>query len=106
MNNKSEFDGSTLEYIGYSLFAFLLNVITFGILSWYTACMLMRWQTKHTLIEGRRLQFNGKALDLFLNSIVWVFLTIITLGIYALWVPVKFMKWKAERTVFMAPEAA
>lgn len=104
MDKKSTFDGSTLEYIGYSILAYLLVFFTLGIMSWYASCMLLRWTTKHTIIEGKRLQFNGKAWDLFVKSIVWILLTLVTFGIYGLWVPVKVLRWKAENTTFAPAE--
>lgn len=63
--------------------------------------MLYNWETKHTVINGKRLQFDGNALQLFGNWIKWFLLTVITLGIYGLWLPIKLRKWKTMHTSFV-----
>ena len=61
---RSYFDGTVLQLVGYSLLAGLLTAVTFGIGYPWALCMLKRWETKHTYIESRRLQFDGKGLQL------------------------------------------
>lgn len=98
--NKSYFDGSLLQKIGWSILGFFITLVTFGICYPWAVCMLYDWETKHTVIEGRRLAFDGKAIQLFGNWIKWFLLTIITLGIYGLWIPIKLKKWITNHTYF------
>ena len=62
--------------------------------------MIYSWETKHTVIEGRRLTFDGTAIELFGQWIKWFLLTIITLGIYSFWVAISLKKWKTKHTHF------
>ncbi len=62
--------------------------------------MVYNWETKHTVIEGKRLKFTGTAIGLFGNWIKWWILTIITFGIYGFWLNIKLKKWITKHTVF------
>ncbi len=62
--------------------------------------MIYRWETKHTVINGKRLHFDGTASQLFGNWILWVLLTIITIGIYSFWLRIELKKWKTKHTFF------
>lgn len=73
---RSHFDGTVLQLVGYSLLAGLLTTVTFGIGYPWALCMLKRWETKHTYIESRRLQFDGNGLQLLG---MWVMLALIPL---------------------------
>lgn len=97
---KSYFDGGLLQYIGWSILGFLVTVCTFGICYPWSITMILGWKTRHTVINGRRLQFTGSAIGLFGNWIKWWILTIITLGIYSFWLFIAMEKWKTKHTVF------
>lgn len=99
-SDTSYFDGTTLQLIGWRLLAFLINSITLYIAYPWTACMLARWETKHTVINGRRLAFTGKGSQLFGRYILWIFLTIITFGIYSIWLSLGIKKWLVKHTVY------
>lgn len=77
-----------------------MTVLSLGICLPWAVCMLYSWETKHTVIEGRRLKFNGKAIWLFGSWIKWLLLTIITFGIYGFWVPIAIKKWVTKHTTF------
>ena len=96
----SYFDGGLLQKIGWSLLGGLITLITLGICYPWAVCMICNWETKHTVIEGRRLAFDGKAIQLLGNWIKWFLLTLITLGIYGLWVTIKMKKWVTKHTYF------
>ena len=57
-----------------------------------------RWETSHTVIDGRRLYFDGTAAQLFGSWIKWLLLTIITIGIYGFWVGIKMKQWVTLHT--------
>lgn len=97
---ESKFDGRLIQQIGWSLLAALLSVFTLGIGVPWAVCMLERWETKHTVVDGKRLTFDGKGGQLFGNYIKWLLLTIITLGIYSLWLGIKMKQWVAKHTHF------
>jgi uncharacterized membrane protein YjgN (DUF898 family) len=97
---KSYFDGGLLQLIGWEILGGLVTILTLGICYPWAICMIYRWETKHTVINGRRLKFNGTAAQLFGNWIKWLLLTIITLGIYSFWLNIKLMKWKTKHTEF------
>ena len=97
---NSYFDGGLLQKIGWGLLGGLLTLVTLGLGLPWAICMTYRWETKHTVIEGRRLAFDGNGAQLFGNYIKWFLLTIITLGIYGLWVSIKLKKWIVKHTYF------
>ena len=99
-SGESYFDGGLAQQIGYTILGALVTVFTLGICYPWAFCMLYRWETKHTVINGKRLVFDGKAVQLFGKWIVWSLLTIITLGIYAFWLQIALKKWKTKHTHF------
>ena len=100
MKNDSYFDGGLLQLIGWKLLGGFITSITLGICYPWAKCMVYNWETKHTVIEGRRLKFTGTAIGLFGNWIKWWLLTIITFGIYGFWLNIKLKKWVTKHTVF------
>ncbi len=100
LEQKSYFDGGLLQLIGWKILGFLLTLITLGIGFPWAKCMVESWETKHTVIEGRRLRFDGTGGQLFGNYIKWVLLTIITIGIYSFWLAIKMKKWVVKHTHF------
>lgn len=96
----SKFDGNVPECIGITIFCLLLSIITLFIGLPWAICIKIEWETKHTIVDGRRLSFDGTGGQLLGWCILWAILTSITLGIYALWVPIKMSQWKAEHTHF------
>ena len=102
----SEFRGRTIQLIGWRLLGLLLTGITLGIGAPWAYCMVLRWQIKHTYINGKQLYFDGKGLQLLGRYLVWGLLTLVTFGIYALFIPVRMRRWKAEHTRFATPSDA
>ncbi|MBQ3142082.1 MAG: DUF898 family protein [Bacilli bacterium] len=100
MEKNSYFDGGLLQLIGWKILGFLVTIFTLGICYPWALCMIYSWETKHTVIEGKRLIFDGKAIQLFGNWIKWLFLCVITLGIYAFWLSISLKKWKTLHTHF------
>lgn len=99
--NTSYFDGGLLEYLLWAILGGLITVITFGIGFPWAACMLYRWETSHTVINGQRLGFDGTGGQLLGNWLLWLLLTIITFGIYGFWVHIKLKQWRTKHTYFM-----
>lgn len=99
-DEKSYFDGGLLQLIGWYILGFAITVLTLGICYPWACCMIYSWETKHTVVNGRRLRFNGTAIGLFGNWIKWFLLTVITFGIYGFWLSIKLKKWKVAHTEF------
>ncbi len=55
----SYFDGGLLQLIGWRILGVLVTVFTFGICYPWALCMVYNWETKHTVINGKRLAFDG-----------------------------------------------
>lgn len=76
-------------FIAIGIFAFFM--LWLG-LAWATVVVL-RWEYRHTVINGKRLVFKGKKGALWGQYLKWFFLTVLTLTIYGLWVWIKMKKW-------------
>lgn len=100
-NGVSYFDGHTAELIGYEILCAFITIISFGICLPWAVCMFARWETQHTVVNGRRLTFDGRGGELIWKWLLWVFLTIITFGIFGIWVGIKFKRWMVEHTHFV-----
>lgn len=98
---KSYFDGGLLQLIGWEILGFLITVCTLGICFPWALTMVYGWETKHTVINGKRLQFDGTGLQLLGTWIKWLLLCIITFGIFSLWVPIKLKAWTTKHTSFV-----
>ena len=103
---ESYFDGGLLQLIGWRLLGLLITVVTLGICAPWAICMVYRWETKHTVINGKLLAFDGSAIQLFGNWIKWLLLTIITLGIYSFWLSIALKKWQTKHTHFLELQTA
>jgi uncharacterized membrane protein YjgN (DUF898 family) len=95
---ESNFDGGLLQLIGWRILGLLITIGTMGICYPWAVCMIYKWETEHTIINGNRLRFDGTAMGLFGSWIKWLFLTIITIGIYSFWVQIKLKQWKVKHT--------
>lgn len=96
----SEFRGTTLQLLGWRLLGSLLSIVTLGIGAPWAQCMIYRWETAHSYVNGKRLVFDGKGLQLLGKYLLWGLLIIVTFGIYIIFIPVRMHKWKASHTRF------
>lgn len=99
----SLFDGTTLQLLGWRMLGTLLSALTLGIGAPWAHCMILRWETKHTSINGKPLHFDGKGHQLLGKYLLWGLLTLITFGIYAFFIPVRMHKWRVSHTRFAEP---
>ena len=97
---ESYFDGGVFQLLGWKILGGIVTAITLGICYPVAICWLYKWETKHTVINGRQLKFTGTAGGLFGTWIICLLLTIVTLGIYGFYVPIKIKKWREANTFF------
>ncbi len=100
MNEDSYFDGGTAKLALLNLLVFFSSVLTLGIAYPFAISLLMRWEAKHTVINGKRLIFLGSAGQFFKKYILWLFLTVITFGVSSIWLGLSIEKWKVQNTKF------
>lgn len=103
-SNVSSFDGNSFQYFGYGLLGGLLMGVTCGIATPWVVCMLQKWDTKHQIVNNRRLVFSGTGLGFLGEYIIIALLTIITCGIYTPWGMVRQMKYIVRHTDFALAE--
>lgn len=95
---ESKFTGKTAGLLGTSIICALLLIVTFGIATPSVIAIFTKWERKHTIIDGYKLNFYGHGASLIGRFLLWVLLSVITIGIYFLWVPLKFENWKVSNT--------
>lgn len=100
ITGDSFFDGRMIQRVGITLLSILIFLVSAGIAYPWAMCLKMRWETKHTIIQGHRLKFTGKGIQLFGRYLLWLLLTIFTVGIILLWVQIFLKQWKIKHTEF------
>lgn len=96
--DDSYFDGNTWQYIGYGLLQALLLVLTLGLAYPWTYTMILKWETKHKVINSERLYYDGTALGILVQYLVVYLLTIVTLGFYLPWGVCRIERYTAAHT--------
>lgn len=103
---NSDFDGTVLEMLGINIVVALLTGITLGFAYPWALVMKHRYITKHSIVDGRRLNFDGTGGQLFGTWIKVFLLTIVTLGIYGFWAELAVQRWITRHTHFDGPAVA
>ena len=104
LQTESEFDGKTIQYIGWNILGTLVTAVTFGILYPVGLAWVEGWKTSHRTINGKRLRFDGNGFQLLGRYILWLLLCVVTIGIYALFLPKKIQQWVTKHTHFVNME--
>ncbi len=99
--NESYFDGGSFAYLGYEILAGLLLLFTCGLAFPWVMAMLQEWDTRHQVINRRRLIFSGSGLGFLGEYIIIAILSGITCGIYAPWGTVRLNKYIIRHTDFI-----
>lgn len=102
---KSEFKGRSFGFYFRYFFAFLMTLVTIGLLLPTAIAFVQKWYNQNKVIDGYQMRFTGRGIHLFGNYIKWMLLSIITLGIYLFWLPIKFRGWIVKNTIFSAKQA-
>ncbi len=97
-DNNSYFDGGILGLIGTNILSTLVLFVPVVGAAW-SQIIRLRWYTKHTVVDSRRLNFEGTVGNLFVKHLIWGLLTVITFGIFAFFLPVKTTRWETEHTI-------
>lgn len=95
---ESFFDGKLIQLIGINILCNFLNIVSFGILFPFTICLKLRWISKHTIINRKKIVFAGTGFSLLGNYLLWLFLTFITFGIFGWWLGIKIIKWDVKNS--------
>ncbi|HBB05604.1 MAG TPA: hypothetical protein DCZ41_03335 [Firmicutes bacterium] len=101
MSGDSKFDSGLLGLIGHNILSILIIAFSFGIATPFAVCIKQSWETKHTIINGKRLTFKGKGTNLLGKFVLWILLSVVTFGIYLLWISIKMKKWVIKNTDFI-----
>jgi len=97
--NNSKFSGNTWDLIGFKLYQYIINTLSFGLLYPFTETMLINFYITHYKIDNDELEFDGKTYQLYLLYIKWIICSILTLGIYAIIaIPVDRTRWITKHT--------
>lgn len=99
--NESYFDGGSFAYFGYGLLSGLLLLVTCGFAYPWVMAMLQKWDTKHQVINHRRLVFSGSGLGFLGEFIIIFILSLITCGFYGPWGTVRLNKYIIRHTDFV-----
>lgn len=99
-SSNSYFDGSFIEYLGYSILAFLITLFSLTLAKPWADKLIIEYKISHTVYNGKRLKFEGRGSELFVERFKWILLSIITLGIYSFWIPIKMKQWVVSNTHF------
>lgn len=93
MENKSSFEISTLKLIGVNLLCVIIIIFTFGLSTPWVIVRLTAYETKHIIIDGKRLKFVGTGLG-FLGQLI-----IALLLYFPMFLPIGFiLKNKVDHT--------
>ena len=72
VKSNSKFTGGIFGLIGISALASLLTICTCSIGAPWAFCMVQRWYTKHTTIDGQPLYFDGTGGQLWGKIFLWL----------------------------------
>jgi uncharacterized membrane protein YjgN (DUF898 family) len=61
------------------------------------------YQSKRTVIDGKRFVFDGHGGEIILRWLLYVFLFLVTGGVFGFWVPKKLRDWRLSHT-HLAPK--
>ena len=96
---SSRFTGGAFANFGINFLMYFVTVITLGIAYPVMKCRKMRWEVRHTYINGRQLTFDGRAKSLYGKYMIWLLLSVVTLGIYYLFcMSINLVRWQTEHT--------
>ena len=93
-----QFDGSSIEYLGYAIVRGILLILTLGLAGPWTLTMIQKWETRHECVGRDRLYYDGTALGILGQYLIVFILTVITCGIYSSWGIVRINKYIYSHT--------
>lgn len=72
---RSYFDAPALELIGWRMLAVLITLASLGFAFPWAVKIVVRWETEHTVINGRRMRFTGGGVQLLWRYLLWLVIT-------------------------------
>lgn len=103
-SGESYFDGKGVELFGMQILLSLVSVVTCSLATPWILVKKIKWETSHTVIEGKRQSFNGTATELFGHWIKWFLLSLVTCGLYLYYAHIDYMKWLTKHTTYVGME--
>lgn len=120
---RSYFDGAAWKLIGWRLLAVLITAASLGLALPWALTLVIRWETKHTAINGRRLQFTGRGSQLLFKSLLgvlalaaaaapcvyvlltqsfnaWILLVLLPWALIVLRLALSVERWRVRHTVY------
>lgn len=98
-STRSYFSGDVLETYFVRGLTLLATIFSLGIAYPFVLCWKLRYESRHSIINGRRLAFDGNARELFGQYMIWWLLSVATLGIYGLlFLPLHINRWATSHT--------
>ena len=94
----SRFKGRFWGFFGRYLLCAFVGAITLGLAIPFCVCRMLKWQKRHTYINGYRLAFDGNGFQLWGRFLLWLLLTVVTLGLYTFYLPIAWEKWVTKHT--------
>ncbi len=94
----SRFTGRFWGFLGRYLLCAFVSAITLGLATPFCVCRMLKWQKRHTYINGYRLAFDGTGFQLWGRFLLWLLLTVVTLGLYTFYLPIAWEKWVTKHT--------
>ena len=97
----SRFIGGAFANFWIETLSVIATIVSLVFLYPVTVCWKLRWKTKNTYVNGKRLVFDGKGAGLFGKFVLWLFLSVITFGVYfVLAMPLNVKRWQLKHTHF------
>ena len=94
----SRFTGRFWGFFGRYLLCAFVGAITLGLAIPFCVCRMLKWQKRHTYINGYRLAFDGNGFQRWGRFLLWLLLTVVTLGLYTFYLPIAWEKWVTKHT--------
>ena len=97
--SPSRFTGSIFGYFFRRAALVIFTLVTLTLAYPALMCWYMRWEVKHTVIQGRRLTFDGYSRQLYGKFLLWLLLSIISVSIYFfVKMKINLIKWQTKHT--------
>lgn len=97
--SPSRFTGGHLSYFLRRLALLVLTILSLSLAYPALKCWYMRWEVRHTVIQGRNMYFDGRARQLYGKYLLWLLWSVLTLSVYYfVKMKINLIKWQTKHT--------